>query len=181
MKLNLGCGSDIKSDMTNVNYFDTDGVDVVHDLNSFPYPFPSSSIDYILMDNVLEHLHSIDEVLRECSRILKVGGILNIIVPNSKFDSSCCHLHYFDEFSFDGFIYGKNTGMIGTQDRALFMQVGKIIVLRHINFRCKLLRRFGIKAGLTAASFKKYLDMDVNKDNTFGNEIELEFNLKKCG
>jgi ubiquinone/menaquinone biosynthesis C-methylase UbiE len=182
LKLNLGCGSDIKDKnkgWVNVNYFYHDGVDVVHDLNVFHYPFDDCSADFILLDNVLEHLYNIDMVLKECHRILKNDVVIKIIVPCKKYDTVPIHLHLFDEFSFDGYIKGKNKGMEGTQDKCLFIEDKKIIIRKYINFRFKTLRRIGLKSGINSLTFEKYFNIKVNKDNTFGNFKELEFNLKK--
>jgi SAM-dependent methyltransferase len=79
MKLNLGCGADIRPGYVNVdgNYAVTDktppGV-VLHDLNQFPWPFPDNTADEILMWHVFEHLPDTFKVMREIKRILKKGG-----------------------------------------------------------------------------------------------------------
>lgn len=44
--------------------------------------YPSQFIDVITMNHVLEHVHDPLGVLRECSRILKYGGLLIVDVPN---------------------------------------------------------------------------------------------------
>ena len=56
MKLNLGCGSKILDGYTNVDKFDYYKPDVVHDLETFPYPFENNSVDEILISHVLEHI-----------------------------------------------------------------------------------------------------------------------------
>ena len=56
MKLNLGCGNDIKEGWVNMDYIGAEGVDVVHNLNRLPYPFPDNTFDSILASHVLEHL-----------------------------------------------------------------------------------------------------------------------------
>src|SRR5260221_6456805 len=46
-------------------------VDVVHDLDALPWPWPDASCDEILALDVFEHLHLMPEAwLRECHRIL---------------------------------------------------------------------------------------------------------------
>ncbi len=56
MKLNLGCGKQIKEDYTNLDKVALEGVDVVHDLDVFPYPFRDNTFDEILCSHVLEHV-----------------------------------------------------------------------------------------------------------------------------
>jgi predicted SAM-dependent methyltransferase len=52
-----------------------------------PIPFPDNSVDCIYSSHVLEHFsypNTMLNLLRECHRILKVGGSLSIAVPNAK-------------------------------------------------------------------------------------------------
>ena len=55
-KLNLGCGKDIREGYTNLDYVDFAGVDVVHNWDNLPLPFPDERFDEILMLDVLEHI-----------------------------------------------------------------------------------------------------------------------------
>jgi len=58
---------------------DTD-VDVVHDLNVFPYSFTDNEFDYIGADNVIEHIDSAVKVLEELHRISKNGATIKIVI-----------------------------------------------------------------------------------------------------
>jgi SAM-dependent methyltransferase len=82
MKLNLGCGRFLKVDAVNLDRHPYPGVDIVHDLDAFPYPFADDAFDRIDGDHVLEHLASPFGVMRELHRILKPGGILVLRVPH---------------------------------------------------------------------------------------------------
>jgi hypothetical protein len=42
-KLHLGCGTNIKKDWINLDFVKLKGVEVVHDLNKFPYPFKDNT------------------------------------------------------------------------------------------------------------------------------------------
>ena len=56
VNLNLGCGRRrLSGCWVNVDRVKHDNVDVVHDLDTFPYPFEDDSVDYIFM-NYVEHL-----------------------------------------------------------------------------------------------------------------------------
>ena len=82
MKLNLGCGNYAKKGYVNVDRFAADGVDIVHDLSQFPYPFNDNDFDLIEADHVLEHLPEVFPVMTEIHRILKPGGRLIIRTPH---------------------------------------------------------------------------------------------------
>jgi len=81
--LDLGCGMAKRPGAVGVDSIDIKGVvDVVHDLNVFPYPFAESSVDQVWLIFVLEHLDKPFQVLEEVYRILKPGGKVFIRVPH---------------------------------------------------------------------------------------------------
>ena len=55
-KLHLGCGTVIKQGWINHDLVPLPGVDVVHDLRVFPWPFENGKFDEVYMKDVLEHL-----------------------------------------------------------------------------------------------------------------------------
>lgn len=82
-KLNLGCGSDVRSGWVNLDSTrGIPGVDVVHDLNDMPLPFADATFESILAQDVLEHLADPVATLRELHRILQPGGRLTVRVPH---------------------------------------------------------------------------------------------------
>ena len=66
MKLNFGCGTDIKEGYVNADI--QEGADLVFDFNKFPYPFKDNEFDYIYSRNVLEYLENPEKVLIELRR-----------------------------------------------------------------------------------------------------------------
>jgi predicted SAM-dependent methyltransferase len=81
MKLDIGCGGQKKAGFIGVDILNLEGVDIVHDLTIFPYPFEDNSVDEIYMDNVLEHLPNPMKVVEEIWRISKKGTKITIAVP----------------------------------------------------------------------------------------------------
>ncbi len=79
--VDLGCGKKKRPGAIGVDYSDRHNADVIHDLNVFPYPFESDSIDQVYLDNVLEHLDKPMQVMEEVHRITKPGGNVKVIVP----------------------------------------------------------------------------------------------------
>jgi len=80
-RLNLGCGRLIKPGWTNLDAAALPGVDVVHDIEQFPWPFQDASFDHVEAEQLLEHVNYIP-VVREVHRILRPGGTFSIGVPH---------------------------------------------------------------------------------------------------
>lgn len=106
MKLNLGCGNKRLAGFTGVDRIKTPAVDVIYDLDVFPYPFADNSVDEILLDNVLEHLDDVIKVTTEIYRLAAPGALIKIRVPYFKSNSAFTdptHKHFFSETSFKYF------------------------------------------------------------------------------
>lgn len=81
MKVNLGAGSDILAGYVNHDLVALPGVDVVHNLNQYPWPWADGTIDEIKMYDVLEHLDDFMKAMEELFRILAPGGRCRVSVP----------------------------------------------------------------------------------------------------
>lgn len=79
--LDLGCGRAKREGFIGVDNKNLPGVDVCHDLNSFPYPFRDDQIDEVWMDQVLEHLSEPVRVMEEIHRICRAGARVTVGVP----------------------------------------------------------------------------------------------------
>jgi SAM-dependent methyltransferase len=80
--LDLGCGTHKYPGAIGIDELYLPGVDVVHDLESFPYPFPEAHFDKIVALNCIEHLGDTVAVFREVHRLLKPNGIFHFEVPH---------------------------------------------------------------------------------------------------
>ena len=81
MKIHLGAGRDILTGYINHDLVALLGIDVVHNLNHYPWPWADSSVEEIRVFNVLEHLDDFMKAMEEISRILAPGGHCHISVP----------------------------------------------------------------------------------------------------
>lgn len=80
-KLHLGCGTNILKRYINLDVIKLRGVDVVHDLNKFPYPFKDNIFDEIYGYHIFEHLDNMMKVMEELYRISKPNGVIRMLVP----------------------------------------------------------------------------------------------------
>jgi SAM-dependent methyltransferase len=108
-KLNLACGDQAHPEWTNVElwphclryraplvgrlfrrldagrtHLDARGVPVLFTDLRDGIPYPDESFDVVYHSNFLEHLDRSDaeEMLRECRRVLRSGGLLRVVVPD---------------------------------------------------------------------------------------------------
>lgn len=80
-KLNIGCGKESKIGYINLDIADLDGVDIVHNLNKYPWPFKDNEFDEIYCSHVLQQLDDIIKPLEEIYRIAKNKANVIIKVP----------------------------------------------------------------------------------------------------
>jgi SAM-dependent methyltransferase len=80
--LDFGCGQQKTPGSIGVDVRPLPGVDVVCDLERFPYPFATDSIAVIYMNHVLEHLDNPVRVLTELWRVCEHGAKVHIRVPH---------------------------------------------------------------------------------------------------
>lgn len=89
MKLHLGCGKkNLGKDWKHIDIQKFEHIDFQMDIRKLDI-FENNSIDEIYSCHVLEHFprNELENILSEWYRVLKVGGILRIAVPD--FESVC--------------------------------------------------------------------------------------------
>lgn len=88
LRIDLGCGTKKRDGFKGMDRRQFPGVDIVHDLLSFPWPLEDGSVDEVHCSHVLEHLdhnrHNPERVrfMNELYRVLKLGGKATIITPH---------------------------------------------------------------------------------------------------
>jgi len=134
MKLNLGCGIRKLDGYIGIDNIKTDAVDIVHDLNVFPYPFEDNSVTEIIMDNVLEHLDDVIKVIDELYRLCANGALIKINVPYFKSNSAYTdptHKHFFTETSFK---YFTENNPLNFYSSARF-EIIKVDLINHTEYK----------------------------------------------
>ena len=96
MKIELGGGDRNRGEgFTNV---DTNPcADIIHNLETFPYPFDDESVAEVYSSHCLEHLADPHAVLRELCRICTLNAAIEIRVPhyNNPLQFTAGHKHCF--------------------------------------------------------------------------------------
>lgn len=129
VKIDIACGDSKKGGFIGVDIIETSSTDIVHDLNIYPWPFESNSVDEIYCSHYVEHIPhlNIQAVLKESNsfeefkeklsiekdgfikffeevyRILKVGGKAIIVAPHYmsvRAFGDPTHLRYVGDWSF---------------------------------------------------------------------------------
>lgn len=80
--LDLGCGPKKAPGSIGVDRAPFAGVDVIWDLEKFPYPFQEDSADRAILSHCLEHFENPLRVLRETARVVKPGGLIHVYTPH---------------------------------------------------------------------------------------------------
>lgn len=104
--LNLGCGDTKYNEAVNVDICEELNPDVVHDLNIFPWPCDDESFQKIIAKDIYEHVDDPIKFMKECWRILKRDGYINIRTSYFKSENSFTdptHKRFLTLGSFDYF------------------------------------------------------------------------------
>lgn len=104
--LDFGCGTAKVKNAIGVDKFLLPGVDVVADLDVYPYPFADNVFDKVYMNDIIEHLPDTIKTMEEIYRICKPNAKVYIrtINWNSHYNAmDPTHVRTFHERSFDFF------------------------------------------------------------------------------
>ena len=80
--LDVGCGKAKRLGSLGIDRCDLDNVDIVHNLEVFPYPLPSGWFEEIYLSNVIEHISNIVGLMEELHRVAADGADIYISTPH---------------------------------------------------------------------------------------------------
>ena len=107
--LDLGCGKNKREGSLGIDIRNYPGVDIVHDLNLFPWPLEANRFDLIFCLHTLEHLKDIVRTMEEIHRVAKNKAKIIIRTPHFSNVGSFTdplHRYHFTLESFNYFIVG---------------------------------------------------------------------------
>ena len=81
--LDVGCGFNKQAGYIGMDKRKVDGVDIVHDAESTPWPLDDESCSVVVMSHLIEHIKPWLQIqtIDECWRVLEIGGFLLIATP----------------------------------------------------------------------------------------------------
>lgn len=97
-KLDVGCGGQCLEDAVGIDLFDFPGVDLVHDVNTAPWPIEDSRFEFVRCQHAIEHFSSVHTVARELHRVCRDGAVIDLITPHYSSYASFgdpTHVHHF--------------------------------------------------------------------------------------
>ena len=109
LKLELGCGPSKTDGFTGMDLFDYEGVDIVHDMDSYPWPIDDGSCSEIKAIHLIEHIRDIRGFFCEITRIAAPNCRIVIVTPHFSSWSSWVdptHIHHLSVFFADTFMEG---------------------------------------------------------------------------
>src|SRR3989344_5371977 len=108
--LDVGCSGRKLPGALGMDMVESPGVDVVHNIESVPWPFENNSFDLVFMNHSLEHVANVLGALGEVHRILKKDGRFVVQVPHFRATDAYVdptHRHFFTSRSLDYFCEGE--------------------------------------------------------------------------
>jgi len=81
MKLDIACGDNKKEGFIGIDIAAIPSVDIVHDLNVYPWPIEDESVDEAWCSHYIEHVPDLMKFMNEVYRIMKKGSIVTFISP----------------------------------------------------------------------------------------------------
>lgn len=80
--LDIGCSRNKVPGTIGIDIDPTSQADIIHDLNKFPYPIETGSIDKVWAKHIIEHVENPRAFIKEIYRILKPGATAFIETPH---------------------------------------------------------------------------------------------------
>ena len=85
IKIDLGGGKNPQNKFINIDRRRLKNVDIVHDLETTPWPLPDNCATLVMASHIVEHINPAKEgfikFMDECWRVLKIGGQMMIATP----------------------------------------------------------------------------------------------------
>lgn len=137
--LDFGCGKDKIENSIGIDKIKSKTVDILHNLDQYPYPFEDNFFDLVVCKHSISHIKDLEQTMLEIFRILKPGGRLLIIAPHFSSDNTFTDYtikHFFGYRTLDYFM-DNNSGL---SEKYSFYSKIKFSILKRRMFIYKSIR-----------------------------------------
>ena len=80
--LDIGCSRNKVPGTIGIDIDPASQADIIHDLNRYPYPLETRTIDKVYAKHIIEHIDNPRSFIKEIHRILKPGGTVFFETPH---------------------------------------------------------------------------------------------------
>ncbi len=118
--LDVGCGDNKNPSAIGIDRLLKPGVDIVHNLDEFPWPLKDNSFDLIICKHIIEHLDDVVKTMEEIHRVGRPGAKVVVETPHfSSFNSFRDPTHKW-HFSYDTFDYFSGNSLYPVYTKCRF-------------------------------------------------------------
>ena len=112
--LDIGCGANRQPGWVGMDIRDLPGVDIVQDVEEYPWPIPDESVKTALASHLVEHINPAKfgfiNFMNEVWRVMQVGGEFLIALPHGSsqgYIQDPTHINPCNEATWDYFCPGR--------------------------------------------------------------------------
>ncbi|NIR25694.1 MAG: class I SAM-dependent methyltransferase [Gammaproteobacteria bacterium] len=116
--LDIGCGANKQEGFIGMDMRDLPGVDIVHDVEEFPWPLPDDCARLAMASHLVEHINPHKGVfihfMNEVWRVMKTGGQFAISTPHGSsqgYIQDPTHCNPCNEATWDYFCPERDSGL----------------------------------------------------------------------
>jgi SAM-dependent methyltransferase len=155
--LDIGCGKRKQPGAVGMDLRALPGVDIIHDLTHFPYPFPSDSFSVVHANHVLEHVPDVMNVMAEIWRICEPDALVHIRVPHCTGALAWRDPTHVRSFTSESFRY------FGQNNYSFYTNARFSVVFTRLVYRADQVSR-----GLPTRIMRKLVQSFIDAHPTFG-------------
>lgn len=116
--LDIGCGANKQENFVGMDIRKLDGVDIVHDVEEFPWPLPDECVRMAFASHLVEHINphrfGFVNFMDEVWRVMKPGGEFMIACPHGSsqgYIQDPTHCNPINEATWDYFCPERESGL----------------------------------------------------------------------
>jgi SAM-dependent methyltransferase len=112
--LDVGCGVNKYPGSIGIDRNPRSRADLLCDLDRYPYPFCDNSFDRLRAVHLIEHVADVIRTMEEFHRLVRPGGVIEIVTPHyTDFSSFCDPTHRWHLNSFSFRYFGEDNAGFG--------------------------------------------------------------------